>query len=85
MIKSIHGIEGGLDQSSRPFNSSGPWKKIANLKEGLLKFDINLPMVLKKKLKMVWILYFGKIIGLVEAHLQPNFLTYIIWKEIQTP
>ena len=50
VIRSIHGIDGGLNDFSSIKSKTGPWFRIAKLKEDLCKVGIDLPMVFKKKI-----------------------------------
>nr|GEU70344.1 tetratricopeptide repeat (TPR)-like superfamily protein [Tanacetum cinerariifolium] len=51
VIRSIHGSQGGLHDASLIRSKSGPWYRIAKLKEDLLNdYGINLPLIFKKKI-----------------------------------
>nr|GEV37511.1 RNA-directed DNA polymerase, eukaryota, reverse transcriptase zinc-binding domain protein [Tanacetum cinerariifolium] len=51
VIRSIHGSQGGLHDASLIRSKSGPWYRIAKLKEDLLSYyGINLPLIFKKKI-----------------------------------
>ncbi|PWA48516.1 cytochrome P450 [Artemisia annua] len=51
VIRSIHGPQGGLHDASLIRSKSGPWYRIAKLKEDLLNdYGINLPLIFKKKI-----------------------------------
>ncbi|GKB41679.1 hypothetical protein Tco_0886621 [Tanacetum coccineum] len=50
VIRSIHGFDGGLNDFSSIRSKSGPWFRIAKLKEDLCKVGIDLPIIFKKKI-----------------------------------
>nr|GEU80731.1 hypothetical protein [Tanacetum cinerariifolium] len=50
IIRSIHGVDGGLNDTSLIKSKSGPWYRIAKLKDDLSKIGIDLPSVSKKKI-----------------------------------
>ncbi|GJZ69999.1 putative RNA-directed DNA polymerase, eukaryota, reverse transcriptase zinc-binding domain protein [Tanacetum coccineum] len=51
IIRSIHGSQGGLHDASLIRSKSGPWYRIAKLKEDFLNdYGINLPLIFKKKI-----------------------------------
>ncbi|GJX99476.1 putative RNA-directed DNA polymerase, eukaryota, reverse transcriptase zinc-binding domain protein, partial [Tanacetum coccineum] len=49
VIQSIHGIDGGLNDISSVKSKTGPWFRIAKLKDDLLKVNVSLPSTFKKK------------------------------------
>ncbi|GJT62074.1 hypothetical protein Tco_1005607, partial [Tanacetum coccineum] len=50
IIRSIHGVDGGLNDTSLIKSKSGPWYRIAKLKDDLSKIGIDLPSIFKKKI-----------------------------------
>ncbi|GJY70862.1 hypothetical protein Tco_0474565, partial [Tanacetum coccineum] len=50
IIRSIHGVDGGLNDTSLIKSKSGPWYRIAKLKDDLSKIGIDLPLIFKKKI-----------------------------------
>ncbi|GJY54257.1 reverse transcriptase domain, reverse transcriptase zinc-binding domain protein [Tanacetum coccineum] len=50
IIRSIHGVDGGLNDTSLIKSKSGPWYRIAKLKDELSKIGIDLPSIFKKKI-----------------------------------
>ncbi|GJZ43736.1 probable leucine-rich repeat receptor-like serine/threonine-protein kinase, partial [Tanacetum coccineum] len=64
IIRSIHGSQRGLHDASLIRSKSGPWYRIAKLKEDLLNdYGINLPLIFKKKIGNGESTRFGWIIG----------------------
>nr|GEZ36853.1 RNA-directed DNA polymerase, eukaryota, reverse transcriptase zinc-binding domain protein [Tanacetum cinerariifolium] len=70
-IRSIHGLDGGRNDFSSIKFKSGPWLRIAKLKEDLCKVGIDMPLIFKKRLKMDVTLGFGLIISLEALLLRP--------------
>nr|GEU29167.1 hypothetical protein [Tanacetum cinerariifolium] len=50
VIRSIHGLDGSLNDFSSIKSKSGPWFRIAKLKEDLCKVGIDFPIIFKKKI-----------------------------------
>ncbi|GKD04387.1 putative RNA-directed DNA polymerase, eukaryota, reverse transcriptase zinc-binding domain protein [Tanacetum coccineum] len=50
VIRSIHGTNGDLHDIQSIKSKSGPWFRIAKIKDDLLKVNINLPSIFKKKI-----------------------------------
>ncbi|GJT38333.1 hypothetical protein Tco_0938198 [Tanacetum coccineum] len=50
IIRSIHGVDGGLNDTSLIKYKSGPWYRITKLKDELRKIGIDLPSIFKKRL-----------------------------------
>ncbi|GJW67195.1 RNA-directed DNA polymerase, eukaryota, reverse transcriptase zinc-binding domain protein [Tanacetum coccineum] len=50
IIRSIHGVDGGINDTSLIKSKSGPWYRIAKLKDDLSKIGIDLPSIFKKKI-----------------------------------
>ncbi|GKA86928.1 hypothetical protein Tco_0808639 [Tanacetum coccineum] len=50
IIRSIHGVDGGLNDTSLIKSKSGPWYRIAKLKDDLSKIGIDLPSIFKEKI-----------------------------------
>ncbi|GJS61218.1 RNA-directed DNA polymerase, eukaryota, reverse transcriptase zinc-binding domain protein [Tanacetum coccineum] len=58
IIRSIHGVDGGLNDTSLIKSKSGPWYRIAKLKDDLSKIGIDLQYS-RKRLVTVVVLSFG--------------------------
>ncbi|GKE42028.1 hypothetical protein Tco_1469312, partial [Tanacetum coccineum] len=50
IIRSIHGVDGGLNDTSLIKYKSGPWYRITKLKDELSNIGIDLPSIFKKKI-----------------------------------
>ncbi|GJY56796.1 putative RNA-directed DNA polymerase [Tanacetum coccineum] len=50
IIRFIQGVDGGLNDTSLIKSKSGPWYRIAKLKDDLSKIGIDLPSIFKKKI-----------------------------------
>nr|GFA76418.1 hypothetical protein [Tanacetum cinerariifolium] len=79
VIHFIHGSQGGLHDASLIRSKSGPWYRIAKLKEDLLNdYRINLSLIFKKKIGNEESTRFGWINGWVVVRLKELSLTFFV-------